>query len=779
MSAPSAPPPPSGGGFSLFPNTSVVQRPPSRNQALRPARDITPQGRPSSRNQSSRPGRDPTPQGRPSISAEASTPSRVARQGSLRREPSVKDGRQKRSNNPWQAALDAQEQQERQQIEDLELQRQQEEQRRLQRQQWREKQRELQQQQQQQRQLEEQQQRQQQQQEEEERQQRQHQQQEFSPLNQNPQINTAAPPTIDPIIETRTRSPIAAGDVPPRCETAFSDARTLVRSPSPGPSPVAQRQVAAAAAAVRSSIAKPPLTYTPASSSGDGSPDEETHHHHRQQPPPIRSIFPQYNPEVPLDRQDYYPTQASPTHIPQAAISRALYSPRSEEARSPQQQQHQVRSPAMASSPAAAPTAGSTTTSRWPNQGQGAVPEPPHVIPPVSTTEELRSLWKVANGWKASPLEGRLFCLKMTAERDAPIYTLTSSSGQPFYNMRVDPTSASALVSLSRYDPNKPFKGLLVSSSAASGSSGTSSPVMARATSSSSKAAGSHDAKHWHEVLGTTLEEASRKQPPNDGLVAQLWPAAAARLALDRANDATTVALAEHECARLVWDADSGYHYLVHPALAMPFCVTVERNAAFSRTEYTLEHLESPQHLGKLTRDGTGAGWLEVDTSIAAKVDAVYIVDVVVAALVLVAHADDLFTHVEAFEPPPVFDGPEGAFGSDRRSSRGSGRTSRISRASQRVSRRESRRIEKERKKEMATTRKPAKSRLEQFEMDLESQTSEFAKGDKSKEKEKVPSLARGIIALITVIFKCFVWCITLLFKALTAMVKCVSSDKL
>lgn len=42
---------------------------------------------------------------------------------------------------------------------------------------------------------------------------------------------------------------------------------------------------------------------------------------------PMRSIFPVYDPTVPLTRQAYKPTETSPTHIPRAQISRSPYSP--------------------------------------------------------------------------------------------------------------------------------------------------------------------------------------------------------------------------------------------------------------------------------------------------------------------------------------------------------------------------------------------------------------------------------------------------------------------
>ncbi|KAK0753906.1 hypothetical protein B0T18DRAFT_24850 [Schizothecium vesticola] len=694
------------GGFSLFPNTS---RPPSRSQS-RP-RAVTPQGRPASTEPS---------------------PPRVGRRASLRRgssatreeRPREERRRMAPSNNPWQQALDNplspdDDEQPQQQPQHQHQQQQQPPSQQPPQQQPRHQQRA--------------------------------QPQQYQPEPQpEPQLQPHAL-SVDTSVMNRPRdypSAISASDVPPRCETALSDARTLVRSPSV------------------SSISKPPLVYDPRDRGGGVGTSGSTSHAAAE--PSIRSMFPQYNPELPLDRQDYFPTQTSPVHIPQSAISRAMYSPRSPEAAAAPIRHAAAAAAATvttthpvasARSPSAASqhqhqhqhrfhtTSAATTPQRAPHHAHHHEPRAP---PPVSTTEDLRSLWKVTNGWKASSLEGRIFCLKMTTQPDCPVYTLSSSSSQPFYSLRIDPTSASAYVSLSRFDPTKPFKG------AKPGTTSTTSPSPSPTPSSPgtpppqpSKSSLKHDAKHWHPVLATQLEPPLRRQPPNDGLVAQLWPTAAARLAT------SDPAAAEHECARLVWDADSNAHFLVHPALAVPFCVTVERHPAFARTEYTLEHLESPVHLGRLTRDGTGAGYLEVDTGIAAKVDAVYLVDVVVAALVLVAHADEEWREVETFEPPPsVLNGVEG--GGAKRGSRRSSRAS---------------------KREAAGERKVT-SRLEQFEMDIESQTSELKKGGR-REKDKVPGVARGIIAVITVLFKCVIWCFTLVFRALTGLVRCLSSDKI
>jgi hypothetical protein len=259
-----------------------------------------------------------------------------------------------------------------------------------------------------------------------------------------------------------------------------------------------------------------------------------------------------------------------------------------------------------------------------------------------------------------------------------------------------------------------------------------------------------------------------RAADEDDGLVAHLWPSAAARLVADRANDAATVAVAQHESARLVWDADSGSHFLVHPALAVPFSVAVERQGALSRTEYALEHLESPALIARLVRDGTGAGWLEVDTAVAGKVDAVYLVDVVVAALVLVAHLDARKSRGqhgagggggEVFEAPPGGDGLYSGAAGERGGRSWSRAASRASRAS--------RRGDRERKKE--SKRKSGKGKragMEQFEMDLESQSSDLGKED----DEKLPGVLRAAVGLVKITFKCFVWSATLAFKALMAI---------
>lgn len=534
--------------------------------------------------------------------------------------------------------------------------------------------------------------------------------------------------TSDPIIQ-RPAPTATTFEPPPRCGTAFSEAQTLVRENS---------------TVSRNSIAKLPL-------SSSDSIDE--HGGQTAAAAPIRSIFPRYNPDLPLAQQNYYPTQTSPTSIPPDAISRRLYSPTSDtHPTSPQQPAPALRSPRSAAS-----NTNTTQQRKWPPPRTNDPATHPSAPPEISTTEQLRDYWKVANGWKAAASEGRVYTFKVTCERDAPVYTLASKSQQPFYRLKLDPTSTSAYVSMARFDPARVYKPPVPPKDGAAGGGNSSSSSSSESVNVS--AGKETTAKGWQEVLATTLEAAERRLAPHDGLVALLFPSVAARVALDtqHSNPAASMA-AERECARLVWDADSANHFLVHPALAMPFCVTVERNPTWSRTEYTLEHIESPRHLARLTRDGTGAGWVEIDTGIAAQIDAVYLVDVAVAALVLVAHADGEFSRVEVFEPPP---------GSGRNSRQEGRSSSRLSRLSSRMGTGEKKKV--------------GKSRMEEFEIDLESQASDLKKHT-SKRKEGTRGCAGLIISVLGGLFKCFVWCATILFKALTGCIgllaRCVTSEK-
>ncbi|KAF5661722.1 hypothetical protein FCIRC_11748 [Fusarium circinatum] len=519
---------------------------------------------------------------------------------------------------------------------------------------------------------------------------------------QTPQNRAHTPIEFEPVQSeppkpVKVQRPRPTVQIPGRSDTGFAQGPTLVRSSS-------DRS--------RSSIAKPPL-------GGETTAQ------------PLRSIFPAYNPEVPLGQQNYVPTEIQPTQMPRAVISRQTYheTPAGSAPRNP------VRSPVIS------PMSVQSVQSSWPHRN--VQQQEPPLIPTVSSNEQLKNYWKVANGWQASPSEGRVYCMKLAQEKDAPVYSLSSAS-QPFYNLRIDPTSASAYVTLTRHDPNKPYKAPKPEASS-SASSIISGVVGHNSNSSGTKVT---DTKHWQEALTTTLEEESRRHLPNDGLVALLMPTPATKMAIERAQDPQSVMLAERECARLVWDEDSSHHFLVHPSLATPFCVTIERSPSWSRVEYTLEHNESPQHLAKLTRDGTGGGWLEIDTGIAAKIESYFIVDVAVTALLLVASADEKNTPaMEVFEPPPPLI-----------------LTAKQEKRLSKIGKRDERK----------------KRHMESFEIDVESQDESLGKSKPREKEDKLPFLIRVIVKIVKGLFACFIWILTISFKcvgfAFKGCYKCVGS---
>lgn len=330
---------------------------------------------------------------------------------------------------------------------------------------------------------------------------------------QTPQFDQTSPITTPPQAHI--------GSEIPRSHTSFSEAPTLIRSNS------------------NSSNA----SHTKATSNGSVQ---------RGEPAVMRSMFPRYNPELALEHQAYFPTQQSPTHIPPQAINRRPYSPSMID--------NDDRSIAGLQSPAPVGIA----PGRFPSGVQDET-----ILEP-STTDELKEFWKVVNGWRVSSSEGRRFCLKMTSDVEEPVHTLSSAT-QPFYTLRLIPTSTSAQMTMLRHDPNKAGKGT------------NGSPKLGSSSSAKQNAGA--------EVMSTTLEETARRLPPNDGLVALLYPKAASDMVIELANKSNradadqVVAAAERECGRLVWDEDSRKYYLVHPAISTPFVVSIHSSPAWSRVE--------------------------------------------------------------------------------------------------------------------------------------------------------------------------------------------------
>ncbi|KAI9809534.1 MAG: hypothetical protein M1826_003826 [Phylliscum demangeonii] len=363
----------------------------------------------------------------------------------------------------------------------------------------------------------------------------------------------------------------------------------------------------------------------------------------------IRSIFPRYDPTVPLQHQNYRPTQPSPKHIPREHISKEAYSPTLYSA---------------GSSGRACLSAPSTVTS-FPAGVLNA-----HHRPRYSSRDELADLWEAANG-QGTLETGKTFALKMSREGSinpttgvfvptpGEAFTFGPSQEQPFYDFQtikphhdhLDPEYSECHIR--RRDPTR----------------GTIVPVVT-----------------------FTLEPAARRTSPQDGLVTDIYPKIAAMMALDGAarlnqhqqqqrqqphqhhspSDASSERIsddaaalrraAQRETCKLFWDHDSRRYYLLHPGLnhgrgqrfvvlmtdprgasidacgssppSVPSTAAVGFDVARARGTIRLVHGTSHATLASL-EFGTGA--VLIDTRATAAVPSFYMVDIAVSALIAVA----------------------------------------------------------------------------------------------------------------------------------------------
>ncbi|RMZ72869.1 conserved proline-rich [Pyrenophora seminiperda CCB06] len=116
---------------------------------------------------------------------------------------------------------------------------------------------------------------------------------------------------------------------------------------------------------------------------------------------PMRSMFPIYDPTVPLSRQPYQPTQASPTQLPRAQISRSPYS----ESYVPHN-----------------------------NLGFTASSAPPPAKPFFTPSNLLDNLWLATNGQEEPDVQ--LYTLRMHRATAAnPTITFGTTPSLPFYSM--------------------------------------------------------------------------------------------------------------------------------------------------------------------------------------------------------------------------------------------------------------------------------------------------------------------------------------------------------
>lgn len=368
-------------------------------------------------------------------------------------------------------------------------------------------------------------------------------------------------------------------------------------------------------------------------------------------PQPMRSIFPQYNPAVPLSQQNYRPTQASLTHIPAAIISKEPYSP----------SLYSTGSPGQASPGRGCLSAPSTITSF-----------PAGVLnnhrPRFSSLEELVGLWEAANGQGTEEM-GRMFALKMSryvilsyrteecrfradvSRREGSInpasgsfvpvigesFTFGPSKDQPFYDFQtLKPNSYSTEFSECHIRRRDPRKGTII------------------------------------PVMSFNLEPASRRDSPQDGLITTLYPKIAAMMALDSAAQLHTSSTGDMEALRisavreaarkeeckLFWDHDSQRYYLLHPGLkssssnnnsnkgdgdeGQRFVIIPETPAAgvgfdVPGARGTIRLMDTTPANNTLLSLEFGTATLLIDTAATTKIPSFYMVDIAVSALIAVA----------------------------------------------------------------------------------------------------------------------------------------------
>lgn len=234
---------------------------------------------------------------------------------------------------------------------------------------------------------------------------------------------------------------------------------------------------------------------------------------------PFRSMFPAYDPSVPLAQQAYHPTR--PLQVRTA------------------------RSPYSSSARDSSDVTGMTPLDRalgprtTPPSIYDTIPETP--TPRASTQKELLALWQATHGMEPNSCI-KSYNLELTRTNEAT-FSLGSSPTNPFYSMVTYDTNE---IALSKTHPRKPTVQC--------------------------------------EVSLNCIEPASRRFPPNDGLVTFIFPKMAAMLAV---NQSTALALehglapthrdeiqadavrraAKQESCRLLWNAIDQHYVLEHPAV--------------------------------------------------------------------------------------------------------------------------------------------------------------------------------------------------------------------
>ncbi|TKA76590.1 hypothetical protein B0A49_03317 [Cryomyces minteri] len=256
--------------------------------------------------------------------------------------------------------------------------------------------------------------------------------------------------------------------------------------------------------------------------------------------PVMRSIFPRYNPNIPLSQQHYAPTQASPTYIPREHISKAPYSPSHER---PQRYAAISRTAPM---------------------------------PSLSTTAELEDLWNVASGQRVSTV-ARTYRLKLqrpilstspALSKDTPHSSqllIGPGADQPFYTLSSPrcPSSPSQEVLLYRSHPSRlktlPITSMTVLPPPSPPNEPPTQPILI---------------SHIFPKMAALAALDAASQSPAASAIARVDPTATSPQAARLATDAVQQAGAREGC-QLVYRAlgknafgmDEGQYELLHPRL--------------------------------------------------------------------------------------------------------------------------------------------------------------------------------------------------------------------
>ena len=254
---------------------------------------------------------------------------------------------------------------------------------------------------------------------------------------------------------------------------------------------------------------------------------------------PIRSMFPVYDPSMPLAQHAYVPQRPIPARI--SALP--SFAPASRE-----EYRSSLSMPFTPSVMAAGQRTAPASILNFPSDAMSV-----SVGPRISTQRELEKLWDASHGTEPE-CSIKSFDLEMARTEEAT-FVFGSHPSLPFYTLQTYDTNE---IAISKTCPSRPN---------ANPTSPTSSQTPLN-----------------RDVVLCPLEPVERRQPPNDGLVAFIFPKLAALLAINQSAalakehnlaptdrdeiEAQAVRkAAKQEACHLRYNARGGFYELEHPAI--------------------------------------------------------------------------------------------------------------------------------------------------------------------------------------------------------------------